>query len=407
MISPERGFFYALIHFKVFIIKQKCYDTGMKNNIFFNFIVSVIIFIGFFCLGLEAYSAFLKPEPLKKATLFVFPHYQKNKAFDMHYGSYNYRYIFPALQQMFLKHGYKLATQDIHPMNESDLIFIAWPYAPKPPTDKKEVSYLWLFESPIGIKMPLNEEDALKYNKIFTYNKIIADGKKYIHIYDPYRFDVWDLSDDDIKNKDLFVIQIASNFVYPAASNTIYEERRTATTWFLKYYPKAYTLYGKGHWKLYRDKLTPELQEIFDSRYKGTAKNKKEMMRRAKFALVYENMRYNDYVSEKIYEAINVGTVPIYLGAPNIREYIPEACFIDKDHFGTYDELYDFIINMSDKEYLSYISCMKDFVSPQNKTRVQDIDKAVRTIEKTIFHQTPKQQFIENIRCFIQKILPL
>ena len=154
MTAPRGAFFYALIHFRVFIIKQKCYDTGMKNNIFFNFIVSVVIFIGFFCLGYGAYNALLKPEPLKKATLFVFPHYQKNKAFDMRYGSYNYRYIFPVLQQMFLKHGYKLATQDIHPMEESDLIFIAWPYAPKPPTDKKEVSYLWLFESPIGIKMP-------------------------------------------------------------------------------------------------------------------------------------------------------------------------------------------------------------------------------------------------------------
>lgn len=360
----------------------------MKKSIVIYLFLLGFIFIACFYLGGAFYSSCLRDSQLKKATLFVFPSYQKNKALDMQYGSYNYRYIFPALQKMFLTHGYKLATQDIHPMDESDLIFIAWPYAPKPPKRKKDISYLWLFESPLGIKMPLKTEDALRYNKIFTYNKTIADGEKYIHLYDPYQFDIWDLTNEEIKNKDIPVIQIASNFVYPAASNTIYEERRAATTWFLEHHPQDYTLYGKGHWKLYRDKLTPAMREIFDSRYKGVVKNKEEMMRRAKFALVYENMRYNDYVSEKIYDAINVGTIPIYLGAPNIREYVPEACFIDKDKFGTYDELYDFIISMSDKEYLSYISCMKDFVSPQNKTRVQDIDKAVRTIEQEIFHQT-------------------
>lgn len=378
---------------------------SMKKGIFLNFIFSTLLFAGFFCLGFGLYNAFLKPEPLKKATLFVFPNYQKNKAFDMRYGSYNYRYIFPALQKMFLKHGYKLATQDLHPMEESSLIFIAWPYAPKPPLDKKEVSYLWLFESPIGIKMPLPSEEAKSYNKIFTYNKEIADGKKYIHLYDPYQFDAWDLTDTDIRNKDIPVIQIASNFVYPAASNTIYEERRIATTWFLRHHPEAYTLYGKGYWKIYRDELPPNLREIFDSRYKGRLKNKKEMMRRAKFALVYENTRYKDYVSEKIYDAMNAGTVPVYLGAPNIREYVPEACFIDKEAFKTYDELYDYLNTMPDTKYNDYIACIKNFVSPQNKNRVQDIDKAVQTIEKAIFDKTPQQKLIEKTKNVIKKIL--
>lgn len=404
--TAPKGAFFLIFHKTIFKSRSLSYDVFMKKRILTSLFIFMFLFMASFYAGIVLYPLIFQKTELKKATLYVFPSYQKNKAFDMRYGQYNYRYIFPALQKMFLKHGYKLATQDIHPMESSDLIFTAWPYAELPPLDKKNVSYLWLFESPLGIKLPLDKKTQERYNKIFTYSKPVADNRKYIHLYDPYHFDTWNLTDEDIKNKDIFVIQIASNFVYPPSSKTIYEERRTATTWFLKNRPQDYTLYGKGYWDLYRKGLSTDLVPIFDMRYKGSVKNKHEMMRRAKFALVYENMRYNDYVSEKIYDAINAGTVPIYLGAPNIREYVPEACFIDKDKFGTYEELYDFIKNMSDEVYMSYISCMQNFVSPSNKTRVQDIDKAIQTIEKTIFHQTPEQQFIENIKCYIQMILP-
>ena len=40
---------------------------------------------------------------------------------------------------------------------------------------------------------------------------------------------------------------------------------------------------------------------------------------RYKFLLAIENAECPDYVTEKLWKALKLGTVPIYLGAPNIQ----------------------------------------------------------------------------------------
>jgi hypothetical protein len=41
-----------------------------------------------------------------------------------------------------------------------------------------------------------------------------------------------------------------------------------------------------------------------------------------------ENSNDIDYVSEKVYDALEAGCIPIYYGAPNVDEFIPEAASI-------------------------------------------------------------------------------
>jgi hypothetical protein len=38
-----------------------------------------------------------------------------------------------------------------------------------------------------------------------------------------------------------------------------------------------------------------------------------------------ENSQAQDYVSEKVYDALAAGCVPIYWGAANVNEYVPHA----------------------------------------------------------------------------------
>lgn len=53
-----------------------------------------------------------------------------------------------------------------------------------------------------------------------------------------------------------------------------------------------------------------------------------------------ENSIAKDYVTEKIYDAFAAGCVPIYLGAPNIHEFIPSMdAIIDYNAFGTPEAL--------------------------------------------------------------------
>lgn len=52
--------------------------------------------------------------------------------------------------------------------------------------------------------------------------------------------------------------------------------------------------------------------------------DKIEIYSRLKFCMAMENSNYEDYVSEKLWEALEAGCLPIYMGAPNIiTDFLP------------------------------------------------------------------------------------
>ncbi len=55
-----------------------------------------------------------------------------------------------------------------------------------------------------------------------------------------------------------------------------------------------------------------------------------------KFYLALENSRTTDYVTERIFHALVCGTVPIYLGAENVRKFMPDddAVIVASDFSG-------------------------------------------------------------------------
>lgn len=66
------------------------------------------------------------------------------------------------------------------------------------------------------------------------------------------------------------------------------------------------------------------------SNWNEALKNKHLLLSAYKFALVVENSLEEDYVSEKVFDAWEAGAVPLYLGAPNIEDYVPGPnAFID------------------------------------------------------------------------------
>ena len=47
------------------------------------------------------------------------------------------------------------------------------------------------------------------------------------------------------------------------------------------------------------------------------------------------------------------GCIPVYLGAPNISDYIPSGCYIDFGVFSSYDELHNYLVGVSEDEFNS------------------------------------------------------
>jgi hypothetical protein len=61
---------------------------------------------------------------------------------------------------------------------------------------------------------------------------------------------------------------------------------------------------------------------------------KLETYTRYRFTLAFENSISADYVTEKFFDPLVAGSVPVYLGAPNVADFAPgEHCFVDVTDF--------------------------------------------------------------------------
>ena len=241
-------------------------------------------------------------------------------------------------------------------VNKQDLHLIAWKHFPLPIECMKEQTFLWQLESPISITVPPSDIYKNRFHKIFTYHQSSTNGQNVIYTPIPYTYHRI-LKNYDLKSKQYLVSLVGKYSEYHH-----YRLRRDSIVWFLKNHPNDIRFFGHD-WQNILKYLSDAEQEKFKIQYGGYISDKFEEISKSKFVLAYENFRFNDYITEKIYDVMAAGSVPIYSGAPNIREHIPQSCFIDFHAFQSYEELYDFLVNMSDDTYNDYLDCIKDFMA--------------------------------------------
>lgn len=88
------------------------------------------------------------------------------------------------------------------------------------------------------------------------------------------------------------------------------------------------------------------------------AQTKIETIGRYRFCLALENSIAPDYVTEKIFDPLLAGTVPVYLGAPNVRDFVPAHSYIDATAFGTPAKLASYLQHLVEtpQEYEAYFA---------------------------------------------------
>ena len=76
-------------------------------------------------------------------------------------------------------------------------------------------------------------------------------------------------------------------------------------------------------------------------------RDKAAMIRPYALHLAFENSIVDDYVTEKLWGALGAGVLPVYLGAPNIRDHIPEnSAVIVADYEGDWGALAQHLRNI-------------------------------------------------------------
>ncbi|MGA9187256.1 MAG: glycosyltransferase family 10 [Methanosarcina sp.] len=284
-------------------------------------------------------------------------------------------YPFVYLGEYLVTNGHKINTIDMDDVKSFDaVVFLDFPtfknrYFRQLVDDKFKNLYLLAFESEVIRSDNWDAKNHQYFKKIFTWNDDLVNEKKYLKYYWPNKIPI--NLDFDISKKIRLCTMIAGH-KFNSHPLELYTERIKAIRWFEQNHPEDFDLYGVG-WDKYCFKkplsslnyikpLTRLLRPKYPS-YKGIIKLKREVLQKYKFAICYENARdISGYITEKIFDCFFAGCVPVYWGAPNINEQIPADTFIDKKKFRTYEELYSYLRNMPDNEYLNYLGAIKDFV---------------------------------------------
>lgn len=70
------------------------------------------------------------------------------------------------------------------------------------------------------------------------------------------------------------------------------------------------------------------------------------------FHLAFENQNEPDYITEKLWGTLESGTLPIYYGAPNVKEHAPPHSVISVQDFNTTQALVDYLNNVMNNRTL-------------------------------------------------------
>jgi len=277
-----------------------------------------------------------------------------------------------------LKHDITVGTYAKIALEDADFfVFIDYPKKDdrvfKYAAEHNKKMFLISYESPIVSKAALKTEQHRQFLKVFTWSDalVASDPEKYVKL--NYLHDIkvnFEVANKRHKN---FII-IAGNKIN-SAPNELYSFRYKCIKWFEKYHPKALDLYGFGwNLKTFDDNLCiGKLLNHYNAKYrllknklsiyKGSVARKSDILKDYNFSICFENVYgHEGYITEKIFDCLLAGTIPIYKGAPNINNYIPQNCFLQFDDFANINAMYHELTQMSEEHIKTYRENIREFL---------------------------------------------
>lgn len=276
--------------------------------------------------------------------------------------------------------GHRVATLDMDEPEKFDAaVFLDHPTLLNPIFRKLrrmpgKKLYLLLLENAANRPDNYWRRNHADFEKVFTWDPRLVDGKKYIQLRLPNKtpaaFAI------DRREKTRFCVSIASQ-KYSAHPAELYSERVRAIRWFEREHPQEFDLFGTGWDRRYftgkLSRLNLGLQVLYKRfpslgiarnypSWRGPVAVKNTAMRPYKFAIAYENAVFPGYMTEKIFDALFAGCVPVYLGEPEVEKSIPAKAFIDRRQFSDYGELFRYLKEMPDAEYSERLEAIEAFV---------------------------------------------
>ncbi len=306
---------------------------------------------------------------------------------------YNPTYTPILLRKEFLALGIEINTPD---MNDGRQLAFELHVEGRPLAESEVPRYLIATENPFINRLNDDLEYFKRFAQVFTWNQKFFALGNVTPILFPNQL-VW-TPFKPYAERDLFASLINANKGFPYALDTdLYQERIRVIRWYEQHAPSQFALYGMGWNKPARglgvlSKLRRRIDRIrsqiygykpFPS-YRGEVRLKRDVLARSKFSYCYENVSdLPNWVTEKIFDSLLAGCVPIYWGANNVADLIPTDCFIDRRKFDDMDTLHRFLESIDEDRYARYQAAIYDFLSSEAARRFSS-EHYVKTITERI-----------------------
>ena len=311
---------------------------------------------------------------LLKNQLFSPNHSLKGQAFR------NEPYV--CLKRVLATHGIEIATWDMFPRESADILYIQ----DLPPSHSQWVMdrdrsprarrILELWETYIGRPHFFVRENHVDFDAIITYNPHLCDEKRYFRFFLPFNVGlekrVEEISWADRKplvmintnriigilghrQRGLSGLPFVGHFlggwnipfkdVMNQNHGELYSRRRRLARLAEKHFPNLLEIYGPG-WS--GEKMSWSHRFFPHRRYGCVVSpgpvDKRKILPQYRFTITFENAESDlGYISEKIWDPMIIGTVPIYFGEQSIAEHVWPSAFVDARQFKNDSELFEFV----------------------------------------------------------------
>jgi hypothetical protein len=283
------------------------------------------------------------------------------------------------LREEFLNKGVEINTADLNGNRRVDfeLHFEGRPLMPA-----RIPRFLVALENPVI--NPLNADRAYfaQFSRAFTWNPALFDLPNVEEVFVPNRFAIprWPAFEE----RDIFSCLINANKQFKIETpNDLYKERLAVIRWYEGNAPAYFELYGLGWNKPFREpglrglvrrRVERLATQLFGYRpfpaWKGEIADKSVVLLRSKFAYCYENVYgLSGYVTEKIFDCLMNGCIPIYWGANDIGSRISLECFIDRREFRDTAQVHSHLLSISAAEYGRKQEAIRDFLGSKDAER--------------------------------------
>jgi hypothetical protein len=190
---------------------------------------------------------------------------------------------------------------------------------------------------------------------VLTWNDRWVNDGRYHQFRLPLRGDFPEVADPPFSRRKLLVNFSGNKFsTHP---QELYSARRETIRYFEKHHPDQFDLFGPG-WD------TPGYGETPYTSWRGWVDHKWQVYPNYRFGLCYENMRDEPgYVTEKIFDCMRAGCVPIYWGAPDVEKDVDPATFIDRTQFESDADLATALRQMSEQQWTRYRDAARAYLA--------------------------------------------